>query len=82
MSATAGPGGLFRQATTTSGEILGLVNEGVIQFKGVPYGAPTGGKRRYRVPERRAPWRGRANASATGRSAHKFRPASPTNTGD
>ena len=58
MSATAGPGGLFRQATTTSGEILGLVNEGVIQFKGVPYGAPTGGKRRYRAPERAAPWRG------------------------
>ena len=58
MSVTAGPGGLFRQATTTSGEILGLVNEGVIQFKGVPYGAPTGGKRRYRAPERPAPWRG------------------------
>ena len=58
MSATAGPGGLFRQATTTSGEILGLVNESVIQFKGVPYGAPTGGKRRYQAPARPAPWRG------------------------
>ena len=58
MSVTAGSGGLFRQATTASGEILGLVNEGVIQFKGVPYGAPTGGKRRYQAPERPAPWRG------------------------
>ena len=58
MSVIASPGGLFRQATTASGEILGLVNEGVIQFKGVPYGAPTGGKRRYQMPQRPTAWRG------------------------
>ena len=57
MSAYLGSGGLFRQATTTSGEILGLVNDGVIQFKGVPYGAPTGGARRYREPAAPPPWR-------------------------
>ena len=57
MAALLGMGGLLRQATTTSGNVIGLVNDGVIQFKGVPYGAPTGAARRYRDPEPAPPWR-------------------------
>ena len=51
-------GSLFRKAVTTSGAVLGLVNDGVIQFKGIRYGAPTAGERRFRHPVPPAPWTG------------------------
>jgi para-nitrobenzyl esterase len=43
---------------TTSGEVRGLVNSGVRQFKGVPYGASTAGTNRFKRPERPRPWAG------------------------
>src|SRR5665213_1733283 len=50
--------GLFCVAETTSGKIQGLVNGGIRQFKGVPYGASTGGENRFMPPQRPAPWTG------------------------
>ena len=49
---------LFCVAETNTGRIRGLVNAGVRQFKGVPYGASTGGGNRYLPPQRPRPWRG------------------------
>lgn len=43
---------------TTSGKIRGLVNSGVRQFKGVPYGASTAGANRFSRPEPPRPWTG------------------------
>ena len=44
--------GIFCVAETTSGKIQGLVNAGIKQFRGVPYGASTGGANRFMPPEK------------------------------
>ncbi len=49
---------LFCVAQTTSGRIQGLINAGIRQFKGVPYGAATGGRNRFLPPKPAAAWRG------------------------
>jgi para-nitrobenzyl esterase len=54
----AGIDALFCVAETSSGEVQGLINGGVRQFKGVPYGAPTGGVGRFAPPRRPEPWSG------------------------
>ena len=50
--------GIFATAETASGTIRGLVNGGVRVFRGVPYGAPTGGADRYRPPRPPVAWTG------------------------
>ena len=47
-----------KAVTTRSGRIRGKVKEGVNAFLGVPYGAPTGGERRFLAPLREATWTG------------------------
>src|SRR5580698_6289851 len=49
---------LFWTADTTSGKVQGIVNTGIKEFKGIPYGAPTGGKNRYLPPQKPAAWTG------------------------
>ena len=44
--------------TLRSGRIRGKLVDGVNTFLGVPYGAPTGGGRRFLAPQREAPWTG------------------------
>ena len=44
--------------TTASGRIRGVVRDGVSQFWGVPYGAPTAGAHRFMPPVQPAAWTG------------------------
>jgi para-nitrobenzyl esterase len=49
---------LFFTADTQYGKVQGMSNTGIKEFKGVPYGAPTGGKNRYLPPQKPAAWTG------------------------
>jgi para-nitrobenzyl esterase len=49
---------LFWTVETTSGKVQGIANTGIKEFKGIPYGAPTGGKNRYMPPKKPASWTG------------------------
>ena len=54
-------------AETSAGKIRGFTRNGVITFKGVPYGASTSGARRFMPPAKPEPWAGIRNALAYGR---------------
>jgi para-nitrobenzyl esterase len=63
---------------TASGRIRGNVVNGVRVFRGVPYGAPTSGARRFMPPEAPEPWTGVRDVLAFGRRAYQpFRPMIP-----
>jgi len=49
---------LFPVASTTYGKIKGISWTGVHAFKGVPYGASTAGKNRWKAPQAPASWKG------------------------
>jgi para-nitrobenzyl esterase len=63
---------LFHTTEIESGRVIGLANGDVKQFKGIPYGAPTGGANRFLPPKKPAPWRGVRDTSVYGFVAPQF----------
>ena len=51
-------GRLFVDTDTVYGKVQGLQVTGIKIFKGVPYGAPTGGRNRFMPPRKPAAWSG------------------------
>lgn len=51
---------------TMGGKLRGTVHNGIHAFKGIQYGAPTGGKMRFMPPAKAAPWIGVRDAFAFG----------------
>ena len=49
---------IFLVTETASGKVQGIANGPTWEFRGIPYGAPTGGRNRYMPPKPPAPWRG------------------------
>ncbi|HEY1751554.1 MAG TPA: carboxylesterase/lipase family protein [Caulobacteraceae bacterium] len=64
-------------AATRGGQVRGYLDGGVSIFKGVPYGADTGG-RRFQPPRPAPAWSGMRDATAYGPSAPQARPDGPT----
>ena len=43
-------------AETAYGKVQGFILRGIYQFRGIPYGADTGGKNRFMPPQKPEPW--------------------------
>lgn len=62
----------FPLVATSYGKLRGASREGVAIFKGVHYGAPTGGVNRFLPPQRPAAWKGVRDALDLGNQCPQF----------
>src|SRR5438477_10243303 len=60
---------------TTGGKLRGVVVNGVHVYRGIPYGAPTGGANRFMPPRKPGPWTGVRDAFQNGHSSPQVAPA-------
>jgi para-nitrobenzyl esterase len=51
-------GKIFIEADTAYGKVQGIQSTGIKEFKGIPYGASTGGRNRLMPPKKPAAWKG------------------------
>jgi para-nitrobenzyl esterase len=56
--AGSGTGKIFIDTDTAYGKVQGIQTTGIKEFKGIPYGAPTGGRNRFMPPKKPAGWKG------------------------
>lgn len=66
MTSIETPGTPTVTVTTAGGELRGETQAGIHTFKGIPYGAPTGGANRFLPPRKAEPWSGIREARAYG----------------
>ncbi len=63
--------------TTTEGRIQGLMDHGVLVFRGLPYGAPAAGANRFLPPRAAERWTGVREALLFGSSCPQTNPSAP-----
>jgi para-nitrobenzyl esterase len=51
-------GKIFVETDTAYGRVQGIQTTGIKQFKGIPYGASTGGRNRFMAPKKPVAWKG------------------------
>ena len=71
VAALASAGGVARAQAPAlvrvdGGELQGVVDDGVVSFKGIPFAAPPVGELRWRPPQAAAPWTGVRQAAEYG----------------
>lgn len=52
------PSKIFQTTEIATGKVMGIANGPTWEFRGIPYGAPTGGKNRFMPPKPPAKWAG------------------------
>ena len=67
---------------TSGGTVRGLITtNGIASYRGIPYGAPTGGANRFMPPRHAVPWTGVFDATVFGPSAPQGPPNRPPDPG-